>query len=70
VQWQNVTGSTVEFYRGEASQLAPPVDDDRVLTYAHRLGVAALHTGAHWHKANQLDTGLRSSLIVWADIVD
>ena len=69
VQYEDVEGSTVNFYHGEASQLEPPTNNDICLEYQHELGVAALHTGAHWHKTNALTRGLRASLIVWADIV-
>ena len=55
-QSEDLTGSEVDFY-----------DDNSTheYKYKHNLGVMMLHPGNKLHKANNIKTGMRSSLIIW-----
>uniref|UniRef100_A0A0G4GH81 Fe2OG dioxygenase domain-containing protein n=1 Tax=Chromera velia CCMP2878 TaxID=1169474 RepID=A0A0G4GH81_9ALVE len=53
-----------------SAQIDPPGEEERVLTYAHKVGTAVMHDGSCWHKTDPIERGSRGSLIVWARLGD
>ena len=65
----NLEGSTVGFYQHDPIKHQEghlqPDKKDKVFTYHHQVGTAALHSGKTWHCTDPITEGSRASLIIW-----